>query len=122
MIFTRWAFPQNITEKTEPGYICRSVLDAREQDRRLQDYELLKQQLALKEQQIANLEQQIEIQNKLAELYKKEVEIYKTAFDREKELIDRAIKLAEISKPKSNWEMLGLIGMALFLVGFIAGR
>jgi hypothetical protein len=34
---------------------------------------------------------------------KKESEIYRIAFKKEKGLTDRALKLAEVGKPKSNW-------------------
>jgi len=42
--------------------------------------------------------------------------------ERQKELTDRAIKLAEVGKPKSNWELQGVIGAAVFVLGFLAGR
>jgi len=35
----------------------------------------------------------------------------RTAFEKEKELTDRALKLAEIGKPKSNWELQGITGI-----------
>jgi len=35
-------------------------------------------------------------------LAKREVKVYRVAFEKEKELIDRALKLAEVGKPKSN--------------------
>ena len=34
-----------------------------------------------------------------------EAEVYRTAFEKEKELTDRAMKLAEVGKPKPNWEL-----------------
>ncbi len=48
--------------------------------------------------------------------------VYRTAFEKEKELTDRALKLAEIGKPKSNWELQGVSGLAVFVLGFLAGR
>jgi hypothetical protein len=30
--------------------------------------------------------------------------------------------LAEIGKPKSNWELQGLLGLAAFILGFLAGK
>jgi hypothetical protein len=48
--------------------------------------------------------------------------VYRTAFEKEKELTDRALKLAEAGKPKSNWELQGLLGFAAVLLGFLAGR
>ncbi len=40
--------------------------------------------------------------------------VYRVAFEKEKELTDRALKLAEIGKPKSNWELQGVLGFAVF--------
>ncbi len=34
-----------------------------------------------------------------------EAEVYRVAFEKEKELTDRALKLAEVGKPNSNWEL-----------------
>ena len=80
-------------------------------------------------QRISNLEkendllkQQAAIQEKLTELAKREDEVYRVAFEKEKELTDRALKLAEVGKPKSNWELQGLLGLAVFVVGFLAGK
>ena len=47
---------------------------------------------------------------------------YRTAFEKEKELTDQALELAEIGKPKSNWELQGVIGLAVFILGFLAGK
>ena len=87
------------------------------------------QKIALLEQRVANLEkendllkQQAVIQEKLTELAKRESEVYRVAFEKEKELTDRALKLAEVGKPKSNWELQGVLGLAVFVLGFLAGR
>jgi hypothetical protein len=41
---------------------------------------------------------------------------------KKKQLTDRALKLAEAGKSKSNWELQGLLGLAAFVLGFLAGR
>ena len=41
---------------------------------------------------------------------------------REKELADRALRLAEVRKPKSNWELQGLLGLAAFAFGFLSRK
>ena len=46
----------------------------------------------------------------------------RTAFEKEKELTDRALKLAEVGKPKSNWGLQGLLGFAAFVLGFLVGE
>ena len=80
-------------------------------------------------QRVSNLEkendllmQQNAIQEKLTELAKRETEVYRTALEKEKELTDRALKLAEVGKAKSNWKLQGLLGMAAFVLGFLAGK
>ena len=55
-------------------------------------------------------------------LSKRESEVYRIAFEKEKELTDRALKLAEVNKPKSNWELQGLFGLVAFILGFLAGK
>ena len=49
-------------------------------------------------------------------------EVYRIPFEKEKELIDRALKLAEVEKPKSNWELQAVLGLAAFVLGFMAGK
>jgi Ser/Thr protein kinase RdoA (MazF antagonist) len=80
-------------------------------------------------QRVSNLEmendllkQQNVIQEKLTELAKREAEVYRVAFEKEKELTDRALKLAEVGKPKSNWELQGVLGLAAFLLGLAIGK
>jgi hypothetical protein len=48
--------------------------------------------------------------------------VYRIAFEKEKELTDRALKLTEVGKPKSHWELQGILGLAAFVLGFLAGR
>ena len=50
----------------------------------------------------------------------KEAEVYRMAF--EKGLTDRALKLAKFGKLKSNWELQGVLGLAVFILGFLAGK
>ena len=87
------------------------------------------QKISLLEARIANLEkendllkQQATIQEKLTELAKRETEVYQTAFERERELTDRALKLAEVGKPRTNWELQGLLGLAAVLLGVLIVR
>jgi len=49
------------------------------------------------------LKQQYVIQEKVTELVKREDEVYRTVSENEKELSHRALKLAKVGKPKSNW-------------------
>ena len=74
------------------------------------------------EQENDLLKQQNAIQEKLTELARKEAEVYRIAFEKEKELTDRALKLAEVGKPKANLELQGLLGLAAYILGFVAGK
>ena len=88
-----------------------------------------KEQEALKDQGITNLEKEldlarreIEIKDRILGLKDMEIESQKKPFENMKEVSDQAIKLAEVSKPTNNWQMQGLLGAAVFLVGFILGK
>ncbi len=109
----------------EPGRIG----DAQRLLRIEEEAPLKEQKIVLLEQRVSNLEkendllkQQNAIQEKLTELAKKEAEVYRSAFEKEKELTDRALKLAEVVRPKSNWELQGVLGLAAFVLGFLLGR
>ena len=52
----------------------------------------------------------------------REAEVYQVAFERPKEFTDRALKLAEVGNPKPNWELQGVLGLAAFVLGFLAGK
>jgi hypothetical protein len=52
----------------------------------------------------------------------REAEVYRTAFEKEKDLTDWILKLAEVGKVKTNWELQGMLGMAAFILGFLAGK
>jgi hypothetical protein len=85
------------------------------------------QKITLLGQWVSNLEkendllkQQNSIREKLTELAKREVEVHRIAFEKGKELTARALKLKGMAKAKSNWELQGLLGLAAFLVGFLA--
>lgn len=83
---------------------------------------LLEQQMSNPEKENDLLKHQNTIQGKLTELAKRQAEVYQIAFEKEKELTHRALKLTEVGRPKSNWELQGLLGLAAFVAGFLAGR
>jgi len=95
-------------------------------DRR--ELELRKEQDALKDQRIANLEkelalakQEIVLKDKMLEIKDMEILATRRALVDMTQVADRAIKLAETSKPKSNWELLGLAAVVLFVAGLVVG-
>ncbi len=59
---------------------------------------------------------------RIIEIQKKEIEGINKNFDQLKEVADRAIKLVEVSKPKSNWQLQGLLGIAALAIGMLINR
>jgi len=126
MNFAGWASAQQ--SESSDDYICVSLSDSQELVRRLADYDILREMDQLKDQRIANLEKELELQKRENELKDRiigikdmEIQAQKRAFDDMKEVSDRALKLAETSKPKSNWQLLGIIGVAAFVIGLAVG-
>lgn len=117
-------------------YLDIGLPDSQEILRRLKDYELLRKMDLEKDKTIENLEGQVANLNRTRELDKREIEICQKMieikdkeiaglnrnFDQMKEIADRAIKLSEVSKPTSNWQVYGIAGMALFLAGMLIGK
>lgn len=109
-------------------YICQSISDTQELVRRLTDYELLREMDRIKDQRISNLEKELELQKRENELKDRiiaikdmEIQAQQRAFTDMKEVADRAIKLAETSKPKTNWGLLGTVLIAVFTLGLVVG-
>jgi hypothetical protein len=108
-------------------------MDLQEVDRRLQDYEVLKDLDRAKDERIVNLERDVDLARRELDLEKRENELnariigvkdlqivaQNLAFQDMKEVADRAIKLAETAKPKTNWALLGWIAtvIAAIVVG-----
>jgi hypothetical protein len=91
-------------------------------DRR--ELELRKEQDALKDQRIANLEkelalakQEIGLKDRIHGIDQMEVAATRRALADMEKVTDRSLKLAETVKPKSNWQLYGL----LVVIGAIAG-
>ena len=87
---------------------------------------ILKQQLDIANEKLANkirelelAEKELAIKDKLIEIEQKRAAIFEQAFEKEKELTDRALKLADVSK-KSNWELLGGLGLVAIIITVIA--
>jgi len=93
------------------------------------ELELRRQQSLLKDQTIANLEKEldlvrreVDIKDKILAVKDMEIAAQKRAFEDMKEVTDRALKLAETAKPKSNWQLQGLLGAAAFALGVLVNR
>ena len=112
------------------------LTDLKEMDRRLQENEILKKVNDEQAKTIAEIEKALALAQKELDLERCENEINKRIiqvkdmeiaslnrnFDQMKEVSDRALKLAEIGKPKSNWELQGLLGAITFALGVLIGR
>ena len=123
------AFPQSIR-------LDLDLQDLKEWDKQTQEYPILKELVESQAKTITELEKSLAIAQKERDLEKRENEINQKIitvkdmeiaainrnFDQMKEVADRAIKLAETSKPKSNWELTGLLGAAALVIGFIIGK
>ena len=130
MIFISLASSQSIVVPLEI-----EVEDLREIDHRLQELDLLREKSKEQEKTIAELENALAIEKRTNELNERELYLNKKIievkdmeiqalnrnFDQMKDVADRAIKLAETSKPKSNWQLYGILGMAAFLLGLSVG-
>jgi len=68
--------------------------------------------------ELAEKEKNLTIREK--ELYEREKDLYKSAYDQQKEITASAMKLAEISKPKTNWwiavPIVGLVVVAVIAI------
>ncbi len=128
LLLISMAWPRDSRSEDTP-LLCFPGSDAQRLLRIDEEAPLKDQKIAILEKRVSNLEkendllkQQNTIQEKLTELAKREAEVYQVAFEKEKELTDRALKLAEVGKPKSNWELQGILSLAAFVLGFLAGR
>ena len=104
------------------------LTDLKEMDRRLQENEILKKLTGEQAKTIAEIEKSLALAQKELDIERRKNEINKRIiqvkdmeiaslnrnFDQMKEVSDRALKLAEIGKPRSNWELQGLLGVAAF--------
>ncbi len=87
-----------------------------EQDKTISE---LEKSLALEKRTNELNERELYLQKKINEIKDMEITAYKDTVTRQNDLIDRSLKLAEISKPKSNWEFTGLLGLAAFAIGLL---
>jgi hypothetical protein len=129
MIFEGSVFAQSVSVDID-------LPDLKEVDKRLQEWEILKQMNAEKDKTIAELEKSLALEKRTNELNAREIELQKRMLDiKDQEIAatrraledmtkvaDRSIELAKASKPKSNWELQGLLGLAAFVLGFLSGK
>ncbi|MDP2362990.1 MAG: hypothetical protein Q8M94_04370 [Ignavibacteria bacterium] len=95
-------------------------------DRR--ELDLRRQQDALKDQRITNLEkeldlakQEISLKDRVIEIKDMEILATRRALADMEKVTDRSLKLAETVKPKSNWQVYGLLAVIAFVAGLAVG-
>ncbi len=114
-----------------------SLRDLKEIDRRLQDYEILKEVDKAKDDRIVNLEKDLSLAQKeldlkkrendlnqrIIDLQKREIDLTREDFARMRDIADRALKLSEQGKKSTTQEVLEwVIRIAAFALGVFAGR
>jgi hypothetical protein len=82
----------------------------------------LKKSLAIAERERDLEKRDNELSQKIIGIKDKEIEGINRNFNQLKDVTDRAIKLAEISKPKSNWELQGILYGVAGIAGYFLGR
>lgn len=140
MIFVNEASPQSSVSRDDAHKTVirleMSLEDLKRIDELAQKYPILERLNAEKDKIIAELQTRLELERKINELNQKEIDLQrriievknmeieaqKRAFADMKEIADRALKLAESQKPKPNWELQGLLGLTVFVIGFVLGR
>ena len=80
----------------------------------------LEETLANKEKELAATERINYINERMLEVKDKEIAGVNRNFDQMKDVADRAIKLAEMGKPKSVWEEWGPLGIIAVIIVTIA--
>ena len=106
----------------------RILRNEKECDLDRRELELRRQQDALKDQRITNLEkeldlakQEIVLKDKMGEIKDMEILATRRALADMEKVTDRSLKLAETVKPKSNWQVYGLLAVIAFVAGLAVG-
>lgn len=102
-------FPSVALAQSGNEEYCADLEVWQEVDRRLQQLDIYKDILSAKDSQINNLNQEIELHKKIEAIKDLEIQATARAFDQMKEVTDRAMKLAEISKPKIDLKPWAII-------------
>jgi len=138
MICVRGVSAQSVAIDEDQGLIIVldiGLRDLQEVDRCFQERDLLKEIDREKDKTIAELKKSLGLVQKDLDLERKENDLNERIikvqereiaginrnFEQMKMVADWAIKLAETSKPKSNWQTLGLIGVIAFVIGLAVG-
>jgi hypothetical protein len=138
MIYGGEASAQSVVIDEAQGLIIVldiALRDLQEVDRCFQERDVLREMEMEKDKTIVELKKSLGLIQKELDLERKENDLNERIikiqereiaginrnFEQMKEVADRAIKLAETSKPKSNWQILGVIGVLAFVIGLAIG-
>ena len=138
MICAREGLAQSAVIDEDQGLIIVldiGLRDLQEVDRCFQERDLLREIDREKDKTIAELKKSLDLVQKDLDLERKENDLNERIikvqereiaginrnFEQMKEVADRAIKLAETSKPKSNWALIGTVLLAVFTLGLVIG-
>lgn len=128
IFFASMAFAQSKEGSGNNDLYCLDLPDTQAVARCFVDRDLLRELVKTKDQQIANLQKEndllkreLELKDKIIEIELREIELTRRALNDMKEVTDRALKLAETGKPKSNWQLYGILGLAAFTIGVLVG-
>ena len=81
----------------------------------------LEKSLAIEKRTNELNDREIYLQKKIIEVKDMEIAGINRNFDQMKEVADRSLKLAETVKPKSNWQVYGLLAVIAFVAGLAVG-
>lgn len=125
--FINWGYTQS-NEGNDDIY-CLNLSDTQEVAKCLQDRTILRQLNEVKDQRINNLEkenallkQESDLKDKVIAINEKEIAATRRALQDMQTVTDRALKLAEIGKPKSNWQLGGILAGLVVLAGCLIAK
>jgi hypothetical protein len=124
--FTSSALSQSTAESND--LYCGEKYDEQGILRNLMDHQFTLELIEAQKQEIAGLKKELDLaerekqlQGKIIDLKDREIQMLNHSFDQMKEISDRALKLAEQSKPKTNWGLIGTVLIAVFTLGLVGG-
>lgn len=99
--------------------VCFPLSDAQRLYKIVEEHAIQGREIDLLKRQLELTERESALKDKVIELEQQRARLFEDAFNKEKDLTDRALKLAD-TKPKSNWELLGGLGLIAIIITVIA--
>ncbi len=124
--FGTWSDIWGQSDVSESDLVCLDAEQSRKALRCFKELELKDQKILLLEQKIVNLqkekelsERELDIQKRFTEIAERKAEVEHTAYLRQIEVTEQYKKLVEVGKPSSNFQLMGLLGIAAFALGLL---